>query len=72
LPAAADQNAVRRAAIEAGGHAMLVRASEELRRRIPALHPQAPGVAALSARVKAAFDPAGILSRDRFGDAHAH
>lgn len=72
LPAAADQNAVRRAALDVGGHAMLVRASEELRRRIPALHPQAPGVAALSARVKAAFDPSGILSPDRFGGTYAH
>jgi hypothetical protein len=30
-------------------------------------HPEAPAVAALSARVKQAFDPAEILSPSRFG-----
>lgn len=72
LPADADQQAVRRAAIEAGGHATLIRASEELRSCIPALHPEEPGVAALSARVRKGFDPADIFSLGRFGGAHAH
>lgn len=72
LPAEADQQAVRRAANEAGGHATLIRASEELRSRIPALHPEEPAVAALSARVRAGFDPAGILSPGRFGATDAY
>lgn len=69
LPAEADQTLVRAATDAAGGHAMLVRAPEALRRRIPALHPEAAGVAALSRRVKTAFDPAGVLDPKRFSDA---
>lgn len=72
LPADADQQMVRRTAIEAGGHATLVRASEELRSCIPALQPEAPGLSALSDRVRKGFDPANILSPGRFGGAHAH
>jgi FAD/FMN-containing dehydrogenase len=33
---------------------------------VPALHPETPGVAALTQRVKASFDPDGILDPDRF------
>ncbi|MBI1360190.1 MAG: glycolate oxidase subunit GlcE [Alphaproteobacteria bacterium] len=58
---------VRELAAEAGGDALLVRAPETLRQTVPALHPPAPGVAALEARVRAAFDPAGILDPHRFG-----
>lgn len=72
LPADADHQAVRRAAAAAGGHAMLVRAPLDLRRRLPALHPPAPGVARLEQRVKAAFDPAGVLDPARFGHHDAH
>ena len=58
--------AVRQAAEAAGGHAMLVRAPEAMRANIPALHPPAPGVAALEARVRRGFDPAGVLETGRF------
>jgi glycolate oxidase FAD binding subunit len=61
-----DAAAVRAAAEAAGGHAMLVRGTESLRARIPALHPRPAGVAALEARVRAAFDPAGVFETGRF------
>ena len=68
LPQAAEDSgaaAVRSAVGATGGHATLVRAPEEVRRRVPAFHPQPPGLAALSARVKQAFDPLGIFNRGR-------
>jgi glycolate oxidase FAD binding subunit len=60
---------VREIAEAAGGHALMVRAPDGMRRTMPALHPEAPGVAALSARVKAAFDPNSILDPQRFSEA---
>ena len=58
--------AVRTAVTAAGGHAMLVRAPVELRSVTPIREPEAPAVAALSNRIKQAFDPAGILDPRRF------
>lgn len=58
---------VRSIAAAVGAHAMLVRGPADLRSRTPARQPQAPAVAALAARLKAAFDPAGILDPERFG-----
>lgn len=63
-PADAD---VRTIVTTHGGHAMLMRAPDEVRRRVPIRHPEAPGVAALSQRLKHAFDPAGVLDPQRFG-----
>ena len=57
---------VRSAVLTCGGHAMLLRAPPELRRTTPIRHPQPQGIAALSARLKRAFDPAGVLDPDRF------
>ncbi|HEY0236055.1 MAG TPA: 2-hydroxy-acid oxidase, partial [Afipia sp.] len=48
-----------------GGHATLLRASEDIRASLDVFHPQAPGVAALSQRVKDSFDPRNILNRGR-------
>lgn len=59
--AAAD---VRAAAEVALGHAMLVRGDQA-----PAFHPRPAGVAALEARVRRAFDPAGVFETGRFEDA---
>jgi glycolate oxidase FAD binding subunit len=53
---------VRRAVEVAGGHATLIRAEESLRREVPVFEPQAPALAALTRRVKTAFDPANILN----------
>ncbi len=49
-----------------GGHATLLRAPLEVRKAYPARHPEPPGVAALCARLKQAFDPAHILDPARF------
>ena len=48
-----------------GGHATLIRASDEMRRAIDVFHPQAAGLAALGERVRKSFDPTHILNRGR-------
>lgn len=48
-----------------GGHATLVRGSEETRRTTAVFEPQPAPLAALSARVKDSFDPARILNPGR-------
>ena len=48
-----------------GGHATLIRASEEVRAVTPVFHPEAPPVAALSARIKNAMDPDGLFNMGR-------
>ena len=61
----AEASLVRRRVDAVGGHAMLVRASDEVRRNVDVFHPQPAGVAALSERVRQSFDPRGILNRGR-------
>ncbi|MGX0997573.1 FAD/FMN-containing dehydrogenase [Bradyrhizobium diazoefficiens] len=61
----AHEPAVRARANAVGGHAMLIRAAEDVRRDVDVFHPQAPGIAALSERVRAGFDPKSILNRGR-------
>ena len=67
LPARDDghHQAVRAAIGAGGGHATLVRAPETLRAAVPVFQPQAPAMAALSQRVKDAFDPHGVLNPGR-------
>jgi len=67
LPPSADANAgvLRRRVDAIGGHATLIRASEETRRRVDVFHPQQSGVAALNQRVKNSFDPKNVLNRGR-------
>ncbi|MBN8988095.1 MAG: FAD-binding protein [Rhizobiales bacterium] len=67
LPPRPDAQAalVRQRVEAAGGHAMLVRASELVRRNVDVFHPQSAGVAALSERVRSSFDPKNILNRGR-------
>lgn len=48
-----------------GGHAMLVRAPESLRGEVAVFEPPAIGVAALSQRIKAAYDPGFVLNPGR-------
>ncbi len=57
---------VRKLAESAGGHALLVDVPEDIRRAVPALHPEPPAVASLSRRVRAAFDPMRIFDPLRF------
>ena len=67
LPPKSDAQAalVRQRVEAAGGHAALIRAPEETRRKVAVFHPQAGGVAALSQRVRHSFDPKIILNRGR-------
>ncbi len=48
-----------------GGHATLLRASDEARRDVDVFHPQPAGLAALEERVRASFDPKSVLNRGR-------
>jgi glycolate oxidase FAD binding subunit len=65
-----DAAAVRAIAEAAGGHATLIRGPAAMRAQIPFLHPPAPAVARLSARLRRAFDPAGVFETGRFLNAH--
>ena len=59
--------AVRNSFAAYGGHATLVRAPDAVRAAAGAMQPLTAAVAALSRRVKAAFDPYGILNPGRMG-----
>ena len=62
----AAHHPVRAALAEAGGgHATLMRADAPVRAAVPVFQPQAPALAALGQRVKAGFDPKGILNPGR-------
>ncbi|MBO0904172.1 glycolate oxidase subunit GlcE [Jiella sonneratiae] len=50
-----------------GGHATLVRASESVRAATAVFQPQEPALAGLSKRLKAQFDPKGVLNPGRMG-----
>ena len=63
----AASRTVRSAAQAAGGHAMLVRADDALKRAVGVFQPQPGGLAALSRRVREGFDPRGILNPGRMG-----
>jgi glycolate oxidase FAD binding subunit len=67
LEPAADAHAaaIRAEVVSLGGHATLIRASDEIRARVDVFHPQPAALAALTRRVKESFDPAHILERGR-------
>jgi glycolate oxidase FAD binding subunit len=67
MPPRPDAQAVlvRQGAAAVGGHAMLLRAPDEVRRQVDVFQPASAGVAALSERVRQSFDPKGILNRGR-------
>jgi glycolate oxidase FAD binding subunit len=48
-----------------GGHALLVRAAQNIREKVDCMTPEPAPLAALNARVKHAFDPQGILNPGR-------
>lgn len=61
-----DPALVRDVAAKAGGHAMLVRAPDAMRKAVAAFHPPMPAIAALEERVRRAFDPQGVFETGRF------
>jgi glycolate oxidase FAD binding subunit len=67
LPPQSDAQAalVRQRVNAVGGHAMLLRASDAVRRNVDVFHPQPGGLAGLSERVRQSFDPKNILNRGR-------
>jgi glycolate oxidase FAD binding subunit len=56
---------IRTAVGSSGGHATLIRASEETRENVSVFQPEPVAVTALALRLKDSFDPAGILNPDR-------
>jgi glycolate oxidase FAD binding subunit len=56
---------VRAAVAAAGGHATLVRAPLDIRAAVPVFEPPAPPLAAITAGIKASFDPDRILNPGR-------
>ena len=66
LRADAAAGLIRRAiAQQGGGHATLIRAPADMRAEVPVFEPQPAALAALSRRLKDAFDPYGILEPRR-------
>ena len=60
-----DAGSVRGAVAELGGHATLVRAPASVRAAVDVFQPEEPGLRALNKRVKASFDPEGVLNPGR-------
>ncbi|MEZ5849384.1 MAG: FAD-binding protein [Hyphomicrobiaceae bacterium] len=69
---AADAGAtdIRRVVASLGGHATLIRAAPAVRAAVDVFQPLEPGVAAITAKLKSVFDPAGILNPGRMYAAH--
>ena len=61
----AQEPTVRGALATVGGHATLMRASDTVRAAVPVFQPEPAPIAALSERIRAEFDPAGILNPGR-------
>ena len=61
----AAHDTVRAAIGETGGHATLIRAAEEVRARVPVFQPEPAPLAALTMRLKEAFDPRRVLNPGR-------
>ncbi|MDX2201341.1 MAG: FAD-binding protein [Hyphomicrobiaceae bacterium] len=67
VPATSDAGAadIRRVVAMHGGHATLIRAPAEVRGAVDVFQPLEPGVEAITRRLKAAFDPHGLLNPGR-------
>jgi len=61
----ASQSTIRAALTESGGHATLIRASDEVRAATSVFHPLDPAKARITERIKDSFDPQRILSPGR-------
>lgn len=66
-PPSADAGSsdIRRIMAVHGGHATLIRADAPVRAAVEVFQPLDPGVARITAKLKATFDPAGILNPGR-------
>lgn len=58
-------NVIRATIVAGGGHASLIRASADLRSRVPVFQPESAPVHRLTRNIKEAFDPEGILNPGR-------
>ncbi|QJE73977.1 glycolate oxidase subunit GlcE [Aerophototrophica crusticola] len=67
IPPGDAQAGLVRGALSGNGHATLFRAPDPVRAAVPVFQPQPKPLADLSARVKAQFDPAGVLNPGRMG-----
>ena len=65
LPQSADAGTAMIRGALASGHAMLFRAPDAMRAALDVFQPQAPALAALSARVKVSFDPQHLFNPGR-------
>lgn len=65
VPPSADASAALIRQAMPSGHATLIRAPEDVRAAVEVFQPQDAALAALSARVKAAFDPGRLLNPGR-------
>ena len=67
VPESSDVNAsdIRRALAHLGGHATLIRASEDVRTRIEVFHPTPGALGKLTKGIKDSFDPQHILNPER-------
>jgi glycolate oxidase FAD binding subunit len=61
----AGASEIRRVVAEIGGYATLIRADAGLRASVDVFQPLAPGVAALTAKLKESFDPSRVLNPGR-------
>jgi glycolate oxidase FAD binding subunit len=68
VPATEDAAAVAIRAAISSGHATLFRAPAAVRNRVAVFQPQPAALAALARRVKAAFDPRGLLNPGRLAE----
>lgn len=64
---AKSHEAIRKIVRSAGGKAMLFKAPNHLKSATPVFHPETEALAALTARVRDAFDPERILNPGRMG-----
>ena len=65
LPPSDDAGAALVRGAITSGHATLMRADADTRAAVPVFHPQPAALTALSSRVKASFDPHGVLNPGR-------
>ncbi|MBN9017998.1 MAG: FAD-binding protein [Rhizobiales bacterium] len=56
-----------RAALSGGGHATLVRAAHATRAAVPVFEPEPAAIATIAEKIRAEFDPAGVLNPGRMG-----